>query len=100
MTMKNYGKNQASGASSDTPNNPRTSSELADNLRASGTDGILDKIISEGRKGDTGNVQKRPHSDAQYPTTHGHKNPDGSPSGRVIAGLAASEREPVRKPGG
>jgi hypothetical protein len=97
--MKHYGKNQASGASSDTPNNPRTSSELADNLKASGTDGILQKIIDEGRTGDDNNVQKRTISDKQLPTTTGHKVAgDGSPSGKVVSGLADSEREPVRKP--
>jgi hypothetical protein len=48
---QSYGANQYAGASSVMPGQ-KASSELADNLKASGTTGELDRVIENGVRGD------------------------------------------------
>jgi hypothetical protein len=93
-----YGKNRYRGSSSDTDLSNPTTSELADNLRA-GND-VLNDVIAKGRDADGHNVQNAPGrvKGGQYPAHPGMAAPNGSPSGKVTAGLDKSARDPVRRP--
>jgi hypothetical protein len=97
-----YGVNGPQPSSTSKPGETVTSL-LADELKAAGTDGVLDMVIAKGTsKSDSleafGDVQDKPHESVKpYPTSFGMRNPNNA-NEKLPGALIPDEAEPVRKP--
>jgi hypothetical protein len=104
---RNYGANAFGGASSVSPGKTVTS-PLADNLKASGDDGLLDTIAQRGVRDNVANTQTRdisgtaPHGQkpsGNVPPAFGHRSRTlGQEGGKVPNNAAPRPVAPIRKP--